>query len=88
MVVGEHVGVDRSAGAADGGERKRPLSELRNIYYGMLGTSAVSVSYKAGKIGRTLAVLQPLGVYLIVRSGDLSRVKRPGKGLRKRKKQL
>ncbi len=71
VVVGEHIGVNRSAGAADGGERKRPLSELRNIYYGMLGASAVSVSYKAGKIGRTLAVLQPLGVYLIVRSGAL-----------------
>ncbi len=68
VVVGEHVGVDRSAGAADGGEGKRPLSELRNIYYGMLGAPAVSVSYKAGKVDRTFAVLQPLGVYLIVRS--------------------
>jgi hypothetical protein len=67
VVVGEHVGVDRSAGAADGGERKRPLGELRNIYYGMLGAPAVSVGYKAGKTDRTLAVLQPLGVYLIVR---------------------
>ncbi len=67
VVVGEHVGVDRSAGAADGGERKRPLSELRNIYYGMLGAPAVSVSYKAGKIDRRLAMLQPLGAYLIVR---------------------
>ena len=67
VVVGGHVGVDRSAGAADGGERKRPLNELRNIYYGMLGAPAVSVSYKAGKIGRTLTVLQPLGAYLIVR---------------------
>ncbi|HTC61043.1 MAG TPA: hypothetical protein VK691_13140 [Solirubrobacteraceae bacterium] len=67
VVVGEHVGVDRSAGAADGGERKRPLSELRNIYYGMLGAPAVSVSYKAGKTDRSLAVLRPLGAYLIVR---------------------
>ena len=67
VVVGEHVGVDRSAGAADGGEGKRPLGELRNIYYGMLGAPAVSVSYKAGKTDRTLAVLQPLGAYLIVR---------------------
>jgi hypothetical protein len=67
VVVGEHVGVDRSAGAADGGEQKSPLGELRNIYYGMLGAPAVSVSYKAGKIDRTLAVLQPLGAYLIVR---------------------
>ena len=63
----KHIGVDRSAGAADGGERKRPFGELRNIYYGMLGAPAVSVSYKAGKIDRTLAVLQPLGAYLIVR---------------------
>ncbi|MFZ2112514.1 MAG: hypothetical protein WAU77_02135 [Solirubrobacteraceae bacterium] len=67
VVVGEHVGVDRSAGTADGGERRRPLSELRNVYYGMLGATAVSVSYKVGKMGRTLAVLRPLGVYLIVR---------------------
>jgi hypothetical protein len=67
VVVADDVGVDRSAGAADGGERKRPLRELRNIYYGMLGAPAVSVSYKAGKTDRTLAVLQPLGVYLIVR---------------------
>src|SRR3984957_12733008 len=67
VVVGGHIGVDRSAGAADGGERKRPLGELRNIYYGMLGAPAVSVSYKTGKIGRTLAVLQPFGAYLIVR---------------------
>ncbi len=67
VVAGGHVGVDRSAGAADGGERKRPLGELRNIYYGMLGAPAVSVSYRTGKADRTIAVLQPLGVYLIVR---------------------
>ena len=67
VVVAEDVGVDRSAGAADGGERKRPLRELRNIYYGMLGAPAVRVSYKTGKTVRTLAVLQPLGAYLIVR---------------------
>ena len=67
VVVGEHIGVDRSAGAASGGERKRPLSELRNIYFGILGAPAVSVSYEAGKTDRSLAVLQPLGVYLIVR---------------------
>lgn len=67
VVAGEHIGVERSAGAADGSERKRPLNELRNIYYGMLGAPAVSVSYKAGKTDRSLEVLQPLGVYLIVR---------------------
>jgi hypothetical protein len=33
----------------------------------MLGSPAVSVTYKAGKADRTLAVLQPLGAYLIVR---------------------
>jgi hypothetical protein len=67
VVVGEHIGVDRSAGAADGGERKRPLGELRNVYYGMLGAPAVSVSYKGGKTDSTLAVSPPLGAYLIVR---------------------
>ena len=67
VVVGRHVGVDRSAGAAGGGKQRRPLGELRNIYFGMLGASAVSVSYEAGNTNRTLAVLRPLGAYLIVR---------------------
>jgi hypothetical protein len=66
-IVGVHRGVDRSAGAANGEVRARPRSELRDIYYGMLGAPAVSVSYRAGTTVRSVAVLAPLGAYLIVR---------------------
>jgi hypothetical protein len=66
-VVGEHVGVDRSAGAANGHAREAPRSELRDIYYGLLGPQAVSVSYRDGHKDRTVAVLSPIGAYLIVR---------------------
>ncbi len=77
VIVGVDGGVDRSAGAADGGERVRSRADsrddarsptdLRDIYYGMLGKPAVSVSYRAGKAVRSVAVQQPLGAYLIVR---------------------
>jgi len=70
VVAGEHRGVDRSAGGADGHEGAQPRSELRDVYYGLLGSSAVSVSYKAGKALRTVAVSQPLGAYLIVRKAE------------------
>jgi hypothetical protein len=65
-VAGDHVGVDRSAGAADGHERTQARSALRDIYYGLLGPAAVSVGYRAGTEPRTAAVLAPLGAYLIV----------------------
>lgn len=67
VTVGVHRGVDRSAGAANGHERARPSSDLRDIYYGILGKSAVSVSYRYGASVRSVTVLRPLGVYLIVR---------------------
>jgi hypothetical protein len=67
VVVGDYRGVDRSAGGANGHERVSPRSQLRDIYFGMLGAPAVSVSFRAGEALRTVAVLQPLGVYLIVR---------------------
>ena len=66
-LVGKHIGVDRSAGAADGQERARPRSELRDIYFGVLGAPAVSVTYRAGKSDLTVPVLRPVGAYLIVR---------------------
>jgi hypothetical protein len=68
VTVGVHRGVDRSAGAANGHEGARPLGDLRDIYYGILGKPAVSVSYRVGGTARSIAVLQPLGAYLIVRS--------------------
>jgi hypothetical protein len=67
VIVGAHRGVDRSAGAASGHESASARSELRDVYYGMLGAPAVSVSYRAGARVRSVAVLQPLGAYLIVR---------------------
>lgn len=66
-VVGEHVGVDRSAGTANGHERETPRGELRDLYYGLLGPQAVSVTYRDGRKDRTVTVLPPIGVYLIVR---------------------
>ncbi len=66
VIVGVDRGVDRSAGAADGGERTRSPTDLRNIYYGMLGKPAVSVSYRVGGAVRSVGVQQPLGAYLIV----------------------
>jgi hypothetical protein len=67
VIVGVHRGVDRSAGAANGHERARPSSDLRDIYYGILGKPAVNVSYHDGAGVRSVAVLRPLGAYLIVR---------------------
>lgn len=67
VTVGEHVGVDRSAGAADGHERAQPRSDLRDLSFGLLGADAVSVSYREGSSVRTEPVLAPLGAYLIVR---------------------
>jgi hypothetical protein len=66
-VAGEHRGVDRSAGAANGRESARPRSELRDIYFGLLGPQAVSVTFQAGRTPVTIPVLEPLGAYLIVR---------------------
>jgi hypothetical protein len=67
VVAGEHIGVDRSGGAANGRPRAKPRSELRDIYYGILGPRALSVSYRTGRREATAAVLAPLGAYLIVR---------------------
>jgi hypothetical protein len=67
VVDGEHIGVDRSGGAANGQPQAKPRSELRDIYYGILGPHAVSVSYRTGRRDATTAVLAPLGAYLIVR---------------------
>jgi hypothetical protein len=67
VTVGEHVGVDRSAGAANGHQRAQPRSALRDLSFGILGADAVSVSYREGSSVRTEPVLAPLGAYLIVR---------------------
>ncbi len=69
-VTGEHRGVDRSAGAANGRESARPRSELRDVYFGLLGSRAVSVTFRAGRTPVTIPVLKPLGAYLIVRRAE------------------
>jgi hypothetical protein len=67
VTVGEHVGVDRSAGAADGHERAQPRSDLRDLSFGLLGADAVSVGFREGASVHSEPVLAPLGAYLIVR---------------------
>jgi len=61
-----HIGVERSA-VANAESSTSPLSSLRDIYYGILGPNAVTVSYRAGKVNRALAVVGRVGAYLIVR---------------------
>jgi hypothetical protein len=78
VAVGEHVGVDRSAGAADGHERAQPRSDLRDLIFGLLGRAAVSVSYREGASVRSEPVLAPLGAYLLVRR--IARHQRAGVG--------
>jgi hypothetical protein len=65
-VSGEHLGVDRSAGAASGDLQRIPRRQLRNLSYGLLGPAAVSVVYHDGSKPHTAAVLAPIGAYLIV----------------------
>ncbi len=64
--VDSSVGVERSA-AAYVDAAKRPVDNLRDIYSGILGPEAVSVSYRAGKRDLSVAVVPGIGAYLIVR---------------------
>lgn len=64
-VVAYHFGLDRGAGPNLHGARK-PLRELRDVYFGLLGPQAVSVTYKAGRHRRTVPVVPGVGAYLIV----------------------
>jgi hypothetical protein len=77
VLTGAHLGVDRSAGAANGHEKALPKSQLRDIYFGVLGEKAVSVSYQAGAIEQTESVVAPIGAYMIVkpaRHGEIAGV--------------
>ncbi len=68
-IAGGHVGVSPSAAAEtprDGG----PASSLRDLYYGLLGPQAVSVSYRLQGSKLSDPVLAPLGAYLIVARAD------------------
>jgi hypothetical protein len=63
---GQHLGVDRSGGASTGRSVPRPESELRDLYYGVLGPAAVSVSYRTRAAHGTVPTVSPSGAYLIV----------------------
>ncbi len=60
-----HPGVDRSA-AAKRPARNVPAGDLRDVYYGILGAQAVSVTYDIGGRLVMIPVQRPLGAYLIV----------------------
>jgi hypothetical protein len=63
--VSEHVGIDRGAGP-NPHHLHHPLAQLRNLYYGLLGPHALSITYKAGKQLRRIPVLPGVGAYLII----------------------
>jgi hypothetical protein len=50
-----------------------PLSDERDLYYGMLGPDATSLTYSAGGKSHTLATAGPDGAYLIVTAGTTHR---------------
>jgi hypothetical protein len=64
-LTGEHRGVARSA-ANTQRARNVPAADVRDIYYGILGPQAVSVTDDIGGRVETVPVLPPLGAYLIV----------------------
>jgi hypothetical protein len=63
--VSRHIGIDRGAGP-NPQHLRRPIDELRNLYFGLLGPQALSITYKSGRQLRTLPVLPGLGAYLII----------------------
>ncbi|MGA2321832.1 MAG: hypothetical protein ABSG95_14045 [Solirubrobacteraceae bacterium] len=50
-----------------------PLADERNLYYGMLGPDATSLTYSAGGESHTVATVGPDGAYLIVTPGTTHR---------------
>ncbi len=64
-VAGEHIGLDRGAGANPSGS-PRPLRELRDVSYGLLGPQAVKVRYRSGATHASEDVVAGVGAYLIV----------------------
>lgn len=64
-VTVEHIGVDRSA-APKSHVWVKPISQLRDVYFGLLGKQALSIRYRVGRALRTQPVLRPGGAYLIV----------------------
>jgi hypothetical protein len=64
-LAGEHIGVSPSAAAETHGSNGA-IDGLRDLLYGVLGSQAVSVSYRHGTTERTAKVLASIGAYLIV----------------------
>lgn len=62
--ISREIGDDRNAGV--GLAKAAPVEDRRNIYWGLLGPQAVSVTLGADPVGRTVSVLPELGAYLIV----------------------
>ena len=50
-----------------------PLADERNLYYGMLGPDATSLTYSSGGKSHTVATVGPDGAYLIVTPGTTHR---------------
>jgi hypothetical protein len=50
-----------------------PLGDERNLYYGMLGPDATSLTYTTGGTSHTVATVGPDGAYLIVTPGTTHR---------------
>jgi hypothetical protein len=50
-----------------------PLADERNLYYGMLGPDARSLTYSVGGQARTVATVEPDGAYLIITTGTTHR---------------
>lgn len=63
---------NREGGGSGGCYRPRPSarqcppSDLRNIYYGLLGPDATSIAYRANGVERTMATTGTDGAYLVV----------------------
>lgn len=63
------IGMPQSAQLPREGTIGRPAQE-RRLYYGLLGPSAVSVTYREGAVTRKAAVEPGTGAYLIVMPGE------------------
>ena len=64
--VSDHRGLDRSA-APNPSASAHPADELRDVFFGLLGPRAVSVTYRDSEGSHTQAVLPGTGAYLIVK---------------------
>ncbi len=63
--LGDSIGTERSAaGPAD--TSRRPRAQLRDLYFGLLGPQAVSVSWAEGSTRHTEPVVPGVGAFLFV----------------------